>query len=196
MVQVLKSELREAILNAACEEFAEYGYAEASVKRIADKVAISAGNLYRYFAGKEALFDAVVEPANQDLDYMINGHGEGTQAKGEGAVIDSIVQVLTDIAQKRRVQLLILIYGSKGTRHEGAMLSVNQMMANHLIGHLSAYNKKQPLEPLDEDVAMSISAAFMQGYFETIRRNSDSEACKRMIRQYLLIWYKGLQTFL
>ena len=55
MAQVLKDSLRKAILDAAKEEFLEYGFKDASMRRIAAKANMTVGNLYRYFKNKESI---------------------------------------------------------------------------------------------------------------------------------------------
>ncbi|MET8828147.1 TetR/AcrR family transcriptional regulator [Streptomyces sp. NPDC004610] len=51
---------RAAVLVAAREEFAEYGYAEAKVDRIAERAELTRGAVYSNFTGKRALYLAVL----------------------------------------------------------------------------------------------------------------------------------------
>lgn len=57
----------ERILEAAAEEFAQYGLAGARVDRIAEGAAANKQRIYAYFGGKEALFDQVVSARILDL---------------------------------------------------------------------------------------------------------------------------------
>ena len=57
--QVLKDEVEQRIRRAALEVFAEKGYPAAAMAEIARRAGISAGNIYRYFPGKKALFAVV-----------------------------------------------------------------------------------------------------------------------------------------
>lgn len=52
--------MRDAILRAAAAEFAESGFLQAPLNRIAERAGTSIGNLYKYFASKEALFQAAI----------------------------------------------------------------------------------------------------------------------------------------
>ncbi|MCD9025293.1 TetR/AcrR family transcriptional regulator [Cohnella silvisoli] len=195
MVQVLKEELRHAILRAAQDEFMQYGYVSASVKRIAEKVGVSVGNLYRYYAGKEALFDSVVNPVFDELESVIKNHVKQPLGNGEGHIFELVIHALTDIIGKIRIPLLILIDSSKGTRHEDTVLKLHRMMADNVANHLQAYNAKQGREVFAERTAWPVSVAFMQGYFEIIRHHPDKEDCSNMVRQYVSFWYQGLQAF-
>ncbi len=57
----------ESIIEAATAEFSEYGYADASMRRIAAAAGMSASGLYKHFASKEEMFSAIVEPAFRGL---------------------------------------------------------------------------------------------------------------------------------
>ena len=57
----------ESIIEAATEEFSEYGFTDASMRRIAAAAGMSASGLYKHFASKEEMFAAIVEPAYQGL---------------------------------------------------------------------------------------------------------------------------------
>lgn len=59
MAQTLKPEIATRILSAAEQVFAECGYEKATMAAIAERAELSTGNTYRYFAGKDALFDAL-----------------------------------------------------------------------------------------------------------------------------------------
>ena len=56
MVQRPKPEIREAILKAAAEVFAEGGFEHAALGDIVERAGTSIGNLYKYFASKDELF--------------------------------------------------------------------------------------------------------------------------------------------
>jgi TetR/AcrR family transcriptional regulator of autoinduction and epiphytic fitness len=58
---------RQDILDAAIEEFRENGFAGAAMSRISSRAKVSSRTLYRHFESKEALFDAIVETACQNV---------------------------------------------------------------------------------------------------------------------------------
>ncbi len=193
MVQVLKEELRQAIIGSAQAEFAQFGYAGASVKRIAARVGISVGNLYRYYKDKEDLFNGVVSPVHHELETLIRHHHG--QPRDQGNIFELIVEALTNIVDGYRTPLLILIDDAKGTRNENAIRNFYRMMTDNVGMHFANYSNKGG-EGLNAQVAWPVSVAFLQGYFEIIRLNEETEDCKRAVRQYLLIWFQGLQAIL
>ena len=62
-----KTENHEKIIAAACDEFMKYGYADASMRRIASACGMSVSGLYKHFPSKEEMFAALVEPAYEGL---------------------------------------------------------------------------------------------------------------------------------
>jgi AcrR family transcriptional regulator len=64
----LKPEVRrERLLEAAASVFAERGYEAARIEQIADAAGVSAGLLYRHFAGKRELYAELVHRADKEL---------------------------------------------------------------------------------------------------------------------------------
>ena len=62
-----KTTHHEMIITAARNEFMTYGFADASMRRIAAAAGMSVAGLYKHFANKEEMFSALVEPACQGL---------------------------------------------------------------------------------------------------------------------------------
>ena len=67
MAQVLKEIQRDKILEAAKQELLQYGYRDASMRRIAAQAKMTVGNLYRYFESKDQLIQAITSPALTQL---------------------------------------------------------------------------------------------------------------------------------
>lgn len=55
------------IIEAAMAEFLEYGFKDASMRRIASAAGMSVSGLYKHFASKEDIFLTLVEPACEGL---------------------------------------------------------------------------------------------------------------------------------
>lgn len=62
MPQVLKEEVRQRIVTAALEVFAEQGFEGASMASIAERAGLGTATTYRYYAGKAELFEAAIPP--------------------------------------------------------------------------------------------------------------------------------------
>ena len=62
-----KTEAHGKITAAAVREFTEYGFENASMRRIASEAGLTVGALYRHFPNKEEMFAALVEPTISEL---------------------------------------------------------------------------------------------------------------------------------
>ena len=54
-----REEMRENILNAAMELFVEHGFEKTTIRRIADKIEYTPGNIYAYFKNKNEIIFAI-----------------------------------------------------------------------------------------------------------------------------------------
>ena len=59
-MQYLKDEMRSRITEKALIEFREKGYSGASIRSIAKNSGTSTGNIYKYFHGKDDLYETLV----------------------------------------------------------------------------------------------------------------------------------------
>ena len=63
-----RDQLRRTILDAARDAFRHEGYESVSMRKLAERVGCSHGNLYLHFKDKEALFDCLVEESFEEFD--------------------------------------------------------------------------------------------------------------------------------
>jgi len=56
---------RAALLTAAEEVFAEFGWEVASIVKITERAGVSQGTFYRYFPSKRAIFDELIDDLNR-----------------------------------------------------------------------------------------------------------------------------------
>ena len=114
----------ENIIEAATAEFLEYGFTDASMRRIASAAGMSASGLYKHFAGKEEMFAALVEPAYQGLmdlfrreaDDQRRSVGNGDLSRWEnGRDAKMAMTYIYDHPDAFR----LLVCKSQGTKYEG-----------------------------------------------------------------------------
>lgn len=58
---------KESILVSAKKEFLRAGFRDASLRSIAADAGVTTGSIYRYFSGKDHLFETVILPAEQEF---------------------------------------------------------------------------------------------------------------------------------
>ena len=94
MLKPLTKEQTENILRTAASEFAAGGFAGTSVSSIAKKAGVSVGVIYKYYAGKEDLFNACVERSLGSMEEVL------TAAKTSGDSMLGMADVLISEAQR------------------------------------------------------------------------------------------------
>ena len=121
-----KASHHEKIIAAAWEEFLTYGFADASMRRIADAAGMSAAGLYKHFPSKEDMFAALVEPACRGLMELYRKEetqetealqrGEITQKWESGGEASMTMAYIYDHLDAFR----LLICKSAGTRYRAS----------------------------------------------------------------------------
>ncbi len=119
-----KTAHHEMIITAARNEFMSYGFADASMRRIAAAAGMSVAGLYKHFANKEEMFAALVEPACQGLMSLYRQEetteraalqdGILTDKWAEGGEAKLAMNYIYDHLDAFR----LLICKSRGTRYE------------------------------------------------------------------------------
>lgn len=153
-MQILKEEVRTAIIQAAITEFREHGYADASMRRMAKAAGITTGNIYRYFKGKAELFDCIVGPAYakyssyaeeylQTADFALGGDETSKHAFFE-TVQTSLFGLIRDGST-----FMLLLCRSGGSKYEGIKRELVQF-TDSLLLKLMAW-AKTPARPLSDD---------------------------------------------
>lgn len=94
MLKPLTKEQTDRILSIAAEEFADKGYAGTAVGSIAKKAGVSVGVIYKYYAGKDDLFNACVRKSLGSMEEVLDMTGNDG-----GSLMDMIENLI------RRVQV-------------------------------------------------------------------------------------------
>ncbi len=106
---------RQAILDAALDLFAEKGYFGTSLRDVAAIVGVRESALYNYFAGKEALFDALLTAHQHSKAERLMPLVEGPISDGRNLLLQVAYQTLDSFIQPRE-QKLFRILMSDGVR--------------------------------------------------------------------------------
>ena len=112
----------EKILKSAGDEFLRYGYAGASLRKIAAAAGLTTGALYRHYADKEALYRALVEPVYHEIldslreetdhyEGLLDSEGLNVMWEDSGRTVESLFRYVYDHLDAVR----LLVSASKQT---------------------------------------------------------------------------------
>lgn len=123
MLKPLTKEQTDRILKVAAESFADRGFAGTAVNVIAKKAGVSVGVIYKYYADKEALFNACVSRSLESLDETLSeaGKGETLNEKIE-SLITGIQGFSSENPEYIRLYHQITVSGTPAGREQSAEL--------------------------------------------------------------------------
>ena len=123
MLKPLTKEQTDSILRSAAGEFASKGFAGTAVSSIAKKAGVSVGVIYKYYADKEALFNACVAKILEALDETLDNTGNsGTLEEKIDGLITQIQRVSKENPEYIRLYHQITVSGSPAGMEESAKL--------------------------------------------------------------------------
>src|SRR5579862_8005947 len=98
---------REQLIEVATGLFAERGYEETSIDAVLAAAGVSRGALYHHFAGKDALFEAVLEAVENDVTARLTAAIAG--APDAVSAVESAALTWIEMAGDPVIQRIILI---------------------------------------------------------------------------------------
>jgi len=89
---------KEKILDNALELFSEKGYTAVSMRDIADKVGIKAPSLYKHYANKQAIFDAILNKINERYKSQANALSMSAES------VEKDAEYYADISENKLIE--------------------------------------------------------------------------------------------
>lgn len=162
----LETRKQQRILAAALTEFANEGYAGASVNTIVKKVGISKGSLFNYFADKHGLFSFVFEQALELVKAYLRRVRDDTASEDLFTRLEqSLLAGVTFIRSNPRVYKIYLrvVYESGLPDRNGLIKSLRGMSIKYLTEFLEVAKERGEINP---DVDVNMAAFLMEAVLE------------------------------
>jgi AcrR family transcriptional regulator len=194
-MQYLKEQVREKILKAGRAEFMAKGFAAASMREIAERAGVVAGNVYRYFSSKDALFEAIVGPAHESLLSLVKANSRVDRtAVNDFRAIEPTVELLLDACRTYRTELSLLADGSEGTRYANTRDELIAQIERRLSAGLLS-GKRGGKKGEESFILHVMAATFIDGFLMIIRRQGmNASAMDRSVRRLLVLFFKDLKA--
>ncbi len=179
-----KSSNHEKIISAAFSEFLEYGFRDASMRRIAGACGMSASGLYKHFPSKEEMFAALVDPVIEGFeslyreiegDYMEElGHAQADALWDEQS---ETVRAMTYI-YAHYDEFRLIICRSRGTRYESFPHDVAMLSEEATMRYIKELKKNgYPVKTVDPKELHLLVTASVEAVFQAVLHDfSEKEA--------------------
>jgi TetR/AcrR family transcriptional repressor of bet genes len=181
----LRESRKRQLVDATLEAIAKYGFAEASVVRIADIAGISAGQIHHYFGGKDGLLEAAMRSILTDM------RSASAQALAAARLplkrLEAIVSSnLHPRIFRREISIAWLSFWAQAT-HEPALARIERINRARLRSNLR--NALEPLVGRNRAGALAeIMAMMIDGLWVAqahVTPELDAEAAQKLVLQII-----------
>ena len=170
----------EKVKKAVKEEFLEKGYEDASIRSIGARAGMTSAGLYRHYADKEAMFNAMVEPLIESIKEWTRDHASRKYDLLESSLSDgklfgeNFVDMVKEVILPRRDEFILLISRSAGTKYENFVhdyVEDNQKAFLEAIRYLK--RKGYQTSEIGEEELHMLLSAYLTACFEPIIHDYD-----------------------
>ena len=196
-------EFDERILGCAKEEFLEKGYADASIRTIAQNAGVSTSTIYTRYSDKEGLFRFLVEPVSDGLKELLQqslntfsslpGNEQRERFieysdRGFEAVIAYIYEHFYEIK--------LLITGAPGNYYQEFLESIVKLDTDCTKKFLFQVGSKALMEGRITDGFLHVvSSAFYSGVFEIVIHDMPMEEARKYVNELRIFYGNGWKEY-
>ena len=191
------------VLAAAREEFMEYGYENASMRRIGQRCDMTAAGLYRHCKDKAGLFGELVSPSIEKIDAWLEAHINRSVQTMENETIDlwkdSEIDMMRDLIYPNMEEYRLLLTKVQGSPYENYLHDLTQKRQEKMLSFLPLLQEKGYVPHIiDAKELHLLLSAYTTALFEpVIHGYSKEEAyrCSEMLEEFFLPGWKQLLGF-
>ena len=202
------SERRDArgrLMSCAVAEFMEKGFAGASLRSIAAAADMTTGAIYGYFSGKEALFDAVVAPAADELYARYEGAQdrfyeqplEAQTFERMRVYEERMMHDLLDFVYDNRDAFVLVFARSAGTAWERYLDRFIELEVRSTARYVREMREHGigVVEPTPE-MSRILAGMFFRGYLEPLLLGLSREAAHAFVADFERFFHAGYETIM
>lgn len=171
------------------EEFLEKGYAGASIRSIGARAGMTSAGLYRHYADKEAMFNAMVEPLIDEITDWTRRHvARKSTLLDEGSEKNVIFQetffdLIRDVILPRRDEFKLLMTCSKGTKYENFIHDYVLINQKEILDAIEVMKRSgYKIVDIDEEGLHMLLSAYMTACFEPIIHDCDEAQIDKYLK--------------
>ncbi len=166
------SQTVDIVLEAAAQVLLREGYARATTNRIAERAGVSVGSLYQYFAGKDAIFAALLDRA---FDRRVAAIHDDPLDPGQplAAAIDHLVRLALRV-WPRGPEILHHLEQVPGSDFRRRSLRAKKELRAVLVGLFAGH--RDELRVADLELAVHVLVGAAEGILYEVPRGTDLES--------------------
>lgn len=188
------------VLAAAREEFMEYGYERASMRRIGQRCGMTAAGLYRHCKDKAGLFGELVSPSIDKINEWIGAHiSRGIHSMETDALDlwkDSEIDMMRDLVYPNMEEYRLLLTKAKGSPYENFLHDLTLKHQEQMLSFLPVLREKgyAPREIDPKELHLLLSAYTTAIFEPVVHGYSKEEAyrCLETLEAFFLPGWKQL----
>ena len=174
---------RKRVLDAATDEFANYGFENTSIQQIAKRAEISVGSVYKYFENKDELFAMVVKENLTLLEELLLHHSSSSED-----VIVKAEKVLKELLKfaKKHPQLIKLYCAiTTGNNTEFSRLLAQRVESISAKVYTEVIEKAQSTGDVRKDIDPKFFAFLLDNVFMMLQFSTSCDYYKERFKVYL-----------
>lgn len=197
--------LQQKILDTSRSEFLEHGYDGTTLRSIAASVGCTTGAIYRYYKGKAALFDALVQGPAEQLLKRFKERALSISSVSEEEQFDQVPDMsanefdwMIDYIYDHYGVFRLICCASEGTRYENYIESLIEVEEEESVRFIRQLQERSILKRDIAPIMTHILAnTLFSGIFETVRhdlsRDAAMEHMNTLQQFYLGGWVRILE---
>jgi AcrR family transcriptional regulator len=194
LMQYLKDEVRNSIVEEALKEFKQSGYKGTSMRSIAKKSNTSVGNMYKYFQSKEDLYENLIGSVYHRLIGYINQFDKIELNEKAEQIFYELMEKIMEIFNENSTELSILLNKSNGSKYEnckGTFVEfVTRIVTEKMKYELSLESKKLK----DNFIIYVVSHSLVESIAIILKEREDGAEVRRLILYIIDIFYKDIKN--
>ena len=183
--------LDEKIIACAKNEFLQKGFADASLRAIAQCAGTSTSAIYIRYADKEKMFRALVEPAVSGVRELLERSLSGFDAQDDaakksnyGEYSDEGFPALIEFIYRYFDEFKLLAVCAPGNMYQEFLEEISKIDTQHTMGFLKLMSGNLPTSAkVKEGFVHVVSSAFYAGVFEVVIHDMNREEAEEYIIQ-------------
>ena len=198
-----KTKSHQRVLEAAREEFMEYGYENASMRRIGERCDMTAAGLYRHCRDKAGLFEELVAPSVEKINAWLEAHINRSIRTMEEDKIDlwkdSEIDMMRDLIYPNMEEYRLLLTKAQGSPYENFLHDLTQRHQDQMLSFLPMLRERgYASRPIDAKELHLLLSAYTTAMFEPVVHGYSKEEayrCLETLETFFLPGWKQLLGF-